>query len=136
MKRKFEVWFSEKLAQQLTGEDFDETEFDPMDFSLPVMGAWWLVEIYEYISNNPQFITIGFRCSGISAALSITDEDNNDDTDEQDAIDTDDDNEGDWCGTKTTDTLILMMTSLKLVMTVNGDKLYIKVIIELLIMLY
>ena len=36
---------------------------------LKVLGAKWLVEMAEYISDNPQFIVNGFRRAGICAAL-------------------------------------------------------------------
>ncbi len=35
----------------------------------PVIGAKWLVEMAEYISDNPQFIINGFVRSGITGAI-------------------------------------------------------------------
>lgn len=72
LKKKFELWLSEKLAEQLNGMDIDEVEFVPTDLSLPAMrelGARWLVEMAEYISSNKQFITNGFKRAGILHAL-------------------------------------------------------------------
>ena len=37
--------------------------------SVKELSAMWLVEMSEYIANNPQFIVSGFRRSGISGAL-------------------------------------------------------------------
>ena len=37
--------------------------------SVKELNAKWLVEMSEYIANNPQFIFSGFWCSGISGAL-------------------------------------------------------------------
>ena len=37
--------------------------------SVKELSAKWLLEMSEYIANNPQFIISGFRHSGISGAL-------------------------------------------------------------------
>ena len=37
---------------------------------LKEIGAKWLVEMAEYLSDNPQFIVNGFLRSGIAAAIS------------------------------------------------------------------
>ena len=37
--------------------------------SVKELSAKWLVEMSEYIANNPQFIVSGFRHSGISGTL-------------------------------------------------------------------
>ena len=77
--KKFELWFSEKVKEQLDGQDVDKAEFEPADLSLPEMkelGAKWLVEMAEYIKDNQQFIRNGFRHAGILDALELNNEDN------------------------------------------------------------
>lgn len=111
LKKKFELWLSEKLAEQLNGMDVDEVEFEPTDLSLPAMrelGARWLVEMAEYISSNKQFITNGFKRAGIVDALAASNidsssSDGDDDNDGSDGTETDfsDDDDGDSGGTET-----------------------------------
>ena len=33
------------------------------------LSAKWLVEMADYIADNPQFVVNGFRCAGISGVL-------------------------------------------------------------------
>ena len=57
--------------------DFSTAELNPVDLSMAVMKitGQWLVKMYDYISNNPDFIVNGFLHSGISKALDgITDD--------------------------------------------------------------
>ena len=73
MKRRFEQWYSSELTKQLWGVDnIASVDLEPIDFcmvSVKELSAKWLVEMSEYIANNPQFIVNGFRHSGISSAL-------------------------------------------------------------------
>ena len=43
--------------------------FSLLTADIKELGAKWLVEMSEYISNNPQFITSGFIRSGITDVL-------------------------------------------------------------------
>ena len=71
----------EQIWQQLDlSVDIEEQELQPVDLSLPALqelGAKWLVEMAEYMSNNPSFIVRGL---GISKAL-----DGNESEDETDS---------------------------------------------------
>ena len=72
LKRKFEAWYSDEVIKQFCGKDIDSVELQPIKMclaELKILGAKWLVEMAEYISDNPQFIVIGFRRAGICAAL-------------------------------------------------------------------
>ena len=75
LKKEFEDWYSEQVMQQLDGKDIDDlesTEIQPINLGMPVLkevSAKWLVEMVEYITNNPQFIVNGFIRSGISSAI-------------------------------------------------------------------
>ena len=74
LKRKFEQWYSDKVIDQLEGRDMDDletSELQPINLAMPVLkevGAEWLVEMADYISDNPQFIVNGFVRSGIAGA--------------------------------------------------------------------
>ncbi len=75
LKRKFEDWYSEKISNQLCGhstEELESIELNPVRLSLPLMKelvASWLVEMFEYIQNNPQIAVNGFLRAGICDAL-------------------------------------------------------------------
>lgn len=79
LKKKFQTWYAEQISAQLEGEaDVDNVNIEPIDLSMAVMkeaSASWLVEMWDYISDNPQFIVNGFLHAGISKEL---DGDNND----------------------------------------------------------
>ena len=86
LKRKFEDWYSTQIQKQLQGHvDIEALQIQPVDMSMPVMkelGARWLVEMYEYIVENPLMIVNGFIKSGILAALDRVDDLNSSEFDE------------------------------------------------------
>ena len=73
LKRKFEQWYSEEVTKQLEGvSEIESAELQPLDFSMAVvkeLTAKWLVEMVEYLADNPQFIVRGFKRAGILDAL-------------------------------------------------------------------
>lgn len=75
LRNKFEDWFTQKIVSQLEGHDIndiDKLDIIPTDLSMRTLkhiGAEWLVETFEYIQQNPQFVVNGFVRSGILAAL-------------------------------------------------------------------
>ncbi len=73
LNRKFEEWYRQQITEQLLGvEDIQEVELQPIDLNLgPLkeLGAKWMVEMVEYISENPEFIINSFIKAGILAAL-------------------------------------------------------------------
>ena len=73
LKRKFEQWYSEEVTKQLEGvEDIEAVDIQPINMSsaaMKVLTAKWLVEMGEYLSENPQVVVSGFRHAGISAAI-------------------------------------------------------------------
>ena len=74
IKGKFENWYADQIMEQLDDENIESTELQPISLGLPALkelGAQWLVEMYEYISDNPVFIVNGFIRSGISGALNL-----------------------------------------------------------------
>ena len=52
-------------------DDIGKVELVPVDLRLVVMRELleWLVEMFDYISNNPQFIISGFERAGIADPL-------------------------------------------------------------------
>ena len=92
LKRKFEAWYSDEVIKQFCGKDIDSVELQPIKLclaELKVLGAKWLVEMAEYISDNPQFIVNGFRRAGICAALDGYREDDaseREDTEDEDIL--------------------------------------------------
>ena len=73
LKRKFEHWYSEEVTKQLEGvKDIEAVEIQPIDMTsagMKVLTAKWLVEMGEYLLENPQVVVSGFRHAGISAAI-------------------------------------------------------------------
>ena len=73
LRSKFSQWYSDELTE-LFMEDDDE----PVDLSMARMkclSGQWLVQLYEYLEDNPQIIVHGFRHCGIYDALGLLDED-------------------------------------------------------------
>ena len=99
LKWKFEHWYSDKVTSQLQGvSDIESTEIQSIDLSMAVvkeLSAHWLVEMAEYIVNNPQFIMSGFHCSGITIALDGVKNVVRDDVDEESGILSEDEYETD-----------------------------------------
>ena len=57
---------------KLLGQNAESVELCPVSLDLPSLkelGAKWLVEMFEYIADNPQFIVNGFIRAGIPGAL-------------------------------------------------------------------
>ena len=72
LKKQFEMWYSDQVTQQMEGQDIETVAVEPVDLSMGTMkelGAKWLVDMANYISDNPQFIVNGFIHAGIAKAL-------------------------------------------------------------------
>jgi len=71
--QKFKTWYAEQISAQLEDEaDVENTIIEPIDLTMAVMkevSASWLIEMWDYISDNPQFIINGFLHAGISKTL-------------------------------------------------------------------
>ena len=95
LKRQFDQWYSEQVMKQLEGQDIDDlemVELQPIDLGLPALkeiGAKWLVDMASYVSENPQFIVIGFIRSGITGALGALETDDMDKLEDEQEIDSD-----------------------------------------------
>ena len=71
--------------------DFEAAELQPIQLGMQVIkevGAKWLVELADFISNNPQFLVNGFIHSGITGAIDgiESNTDNNYDNNSDDGI--------------------------------------------------
>ena len=79
LKQKFQTCHAEQISAQLEDEaDVENVNIKPINLTMAVMkeaSASWLVEMWDYISDNPQFIVNGFLHSGISKALDGDDDD-------------------------------------------------------------
>lgn len=86
LKRKFEQWYSDEVMKQLQGvSDIASADIQPINIcfsAMKVLTAKWLVEMCDYLANNPQFVANGFRHAGISDALDGHRVDDSDDEDE------------------------------------------------------
>ena len=74
LRGEFQKWYSEQIMQQLDNPaaDLSTAELQPVDLGMAAMKqitGQWLVNMADYITNNPQFIVNGFIHSGISKAL-------------------------------------------------------------------
>ena len=90
IKNKFQEWYSDQIMKQLEGHD-ESIEIEPIDLSMQVLKeleAKWLVEMAEYMSDNPQFIVKGFIRSGITGSLD-DEYDNKSNYDSESELDTD-----------------------------------------------
>ncbi len=72
LKGKFQEWYSDRIMEQLDGQDIEASDIQPIDLRMTVLkevGAKWLVEMVEHFERNPQIIVNRFIQSGITAAL-------------------------------------------------------------------
>jgi hypothetical protein len=92
LRNNFDEWYTEEIIQQIQGKDVDDVELTPIDLSLPALkelGAKWIVEIAEYLSDNPQFIVNGFMKAEILQAMAMS-------CDDFDDVETDRDSDSDF----------------------------------------
>ena len=102
LQRRFDEWYAQQVMLQLEGKSDEEIEvfdLDPIDLSMARMkevSADWLVQMANYIGENPSFLVNGFIKAGITGALDAQDPEGKDTTDETDEdTSTDDTSEGD-----------------------------------------
>lgn len=84
LRLKFQEWYSNKILEQVE-EDAVSAEIVPVSLSMPVLkevGAKWFVEMFEYISDNPQIIVNGFIRAGICGALDVVASEDSGDVDD------------------------------------------------------
>ena len=65
LRGEFQKWYSEQIMQQLDNPtaDFSAAELNQVDLSMAAMKeitGQWLVKMYDYISDKPDFIVNGF----------------------------------------------------------------------------
>ena len=66
LRSQFSEWYTEQVLTQLDGEDIEnleDLELQPINLGMPAMkelGAKWLVNTAQYISDNPQIIVNSF----------------------------------------------------------------------------
>ena len=73
LRQKFTEWYAEQVAAQLEDEEnIDPQHVKPNKLTAPVMksvGARWIVQMYEYIQDNPAIIVNGSHKAGIPQAI-------------------------------------------------------------------
>ena len=75
LKKQFAEWYSEQLLQQIKNQNampVSDVVLEPVDLSLARMkhiSKNWLVEVWEYIVDNPQFVVNGFITSKTCCTL-------------------------------------------------------------------
>ena len=78
IRQKFNEWYSEKVAEQLgDNTDVEQQLIEPVNLTgvvLKTVGAKWLVQMHEYLQDNPGLIVNGFRKAGIQEAVDSTNE--------------------------------------------------------------
>ena len=71
----FEQWDADPIIEQLEENEKTEVEevsLKPVDLSfllLKELGVKWLVDMFDYLHENPLLILNGFVCSGITGAF-------------------------------------------------------------------
>ena len=66
LRFKFSEWYSDELAELL---DEDDTTVDLSMARMKSVGGKWVVQLYEYLENNPRIIVHGFRHAGFLVLL-------------------------------------------------------------------
>ena len=78
LRQKFNDWYVEQIAAQLEdGEDTDPLQVQPINLTSAVMksvGARWIVQMYEYIHDNPSLVVNGLYKAGIPQAINSCNE--------------------------------------------------------------
>ena len=72
LRQKFEKWYSDQIVKQLKGKNIEVIELQPIPLDLVKLKelmAQWLVEMADYIADNPLIIVNGFIKAGIPGAL-------------------------------------------------------------------
>ena len=78
IRQKFNEWYSDKVAEQLGDDtDVEQQVIQPVDLTAAVLkttGAKWLVQMHEYLQDNPGLVVNGFHKAGIQQAIDSTNE--------------------------------------------------------------
>ena len=93
---QFSEWYSDELTELFINDE--ETIVDLSTARMKYIGGKWIVEMFEYLQDNPQIIVHGVRHAGVFNALGILDDDelpdyiNDEDSDlDEDSVDEDSD---------------------------------------------
>ena len=67
LRGRFQEWYASQIIDQL---EEDTQQVDMRQSTMKLLGAHWLVALYDYICANPTFIVSGFSKAGILDILS------------------------------------------------------------------
>ena len=101
LRSQFNEWYTQQVVAQLDGEDvenLEDVELQTINLGMPAMkelGAKWLVNAAQYISDNPHIIVNGFVRSGIAGALDGQETDTDDQSGDDQDIELDSDYDSD-----------------------------------------
>ena len=74
IREKFNAWYAEQVAQQLDdGEDLQPINLTGA--AMKSIGAKWIVQMFEYIRDNPSLVVNGFHKAEIPQAIDSINED-------------------------------------------------------------
>ena len=65
LRSKFQEWYSEKIRDSMESK---KNPAEVVDLKLSIvkpLGAQWLIELYNYMLQKPEFVINGFRGAGI-----------------------------------------------------------------------
>ena len=74
LRSKFSEWYSEELSEQFINGDDDEP-VDTLTARMKCVGGRWLMEVMEYLEDNPHIVVNGFKHAGIHQALGMLNDD-------------------------------------------------------------
>lgn len=64
LRRKFLAWYAENICAQLEGK-LPKEQVDLRLNVVKLLGAKWMVELFDYIKSKPDIISNGFKKLGI-----------------------------------------------------------------------
>ena len=70
MQQKFTDWYASEIAKQL--DESSEDTLEPVDLStarMKCIGANWLIQMHDYLVDNPQHVVKGFVLAGIAQSI-------------------------------------------------------------------
>ena len=92
LQANFNEWYLGEINKQLQGKDWEKVMLDPVNLSMLLLrelGAGWLVQMAEYLADNPEIIVNGFIRSGILSSIDgnrLENEENQDQGDDHEEI--------------------------------------------------
>ena len=72
LNTKFELWYAQEIAKQLsTGMDIRGADIPVKLSIIKSLHAQWLIGLYDYLRNQPDMILKAFEMSGLTEAMQM-----------------------------------------------------------------